>query len=67
MSGGIDACSLTQLLLDAVDGRDDVDAGLLEDDEEDAALAVAPAGLRRVDRPATATPMSRTRTGAPLR
>ena len=36
---------LRQLRLDAVDGLDDVGAGLLEDDEEHAALAVRPGRL----------------------
>ena len=37
-----------QLRLDPVDGFDDVGAGLLEDDEEHAALAVGPGGLLHV-------------------
>src|SRR6202043_2819274 len=40
-----------QLCLDPVDGFDDVGAGLLEDDEQHAPLAVGPGGLLYVFRP----------------
>ena len=51
IAGGIDAliCGSSAMIL--FDGIDDVGAGLLEDDQEDAALAVGPGGLRRVLRP----------------
>ena len=53
-----------QLRLDAVDSVDDIGAGLLEDDEENAALAVGPAlPCFMSSGPATAWPMSRTRNG----
>ena len=45
ISGGIAACETRQRRLDLVDGVDDVGAGLLEDDQEDAALAVGPGRL----------------------
>ena len=41
---------LAELFLDVVDRRDDIGAGLFEHDEEHAALALRPAGLRRVGR-----------------
>ena len=40
-----------KLRLDPVDGLDDIGAGLLEDDEKHAALAVGPGGLLHVFRP----------------
>ena len=48
IAGGMAAINRGKLRLDAVDGVDDVGAGLLEDDEEDAALAVGPGGLLHV-------------------
>ena len=50
IAGGIAATSRGSVRLDLVDGLDDVGAGLLEDDEEDAALAVGPGGLLGVFR-----------------
>ncbi len=68
MLGGIAASRLVSVFLMLSTVVDDVRAGLLEHDEEDAALAVAtrPPGWCRSG-PSTALPMSRTRTGAPLR
>ena len=48
MAGGIAAMQPRQLRLDLVDGLDDVGAGLLEDHQEDAALAVGPGRLLHV-------------------
>ena len=45
IAGGTEALQARQLRIDAVDDLDDVGAGLLEDDQEDAALAVRPGGL----------------------
>ena len=68
IAGGIAASQPRQRRLDPVHRLDDVGAGLLEDDQEHAALAVRPSRLAVVSSgPATAWPMSRTRTGAPLR
>ena len=51
IEAGIDACRRGHRLLDLLDRLDDVDAGLLEDDEEDVALAVAPRRLGVVGGP----------------
>ena len=70
-----------QRRLDALDRLDDVGAGLLDDDQHDSARpllmrVVGGRGLAGIGpgrqlacspAPSTATPMSRTRTGAPLR
>jgi hypothetical protein len=57
-----------QRRLDLVDGLDDVGAGLLEHDQEHAALAVGPGRLLGVlPGPVTAWPISRIRNGPPLR
>ena len=67
IDGGMAASSARQRRLDPVHRVDDVGAGLLEDDQDDAALAVLPARDEAFSGPSTAWPMSFTRTGAPLR
>jgi len=67
IAGGIAANQPRQRRLDLVDGFDDVGAGLLVDDKEDAALAVGPAACLASSGPETAWPMSRIRNGPPLR
>ena len=57
---------LRKLFVDARHGVDDVGAGLLEDDEQNAALAVAHRRQLGVLGPSTATPISRIRIGAPF-
>ena len=49
IAGGMFAVSRGSSRLDLVDRVDDVGAGLLEDDEQDAALAVLVAARRAVD------------------
>ena len=48
MPVGISACSCGRQLLDAVDGRDDVGAGLAVDDEQHGRFAVGKAGIADV-------------------
>ena len=69
IAGGSDACSCGRARLIASTVRPDVGAGLsLDFGQQDRALAVQPAGERLVLRRAfIARPMSRMRTGAPLR
>ena len=67
IAGGIDASSCGSIALIAVDGRDDVGAGLALDRQDDrrAAGSYQPAS-RLFSGPSTAWPMSRMRTGEPF-
>ncbi len=62
--GGLQA---RKLPFDIVDDIDDIGAGLFEDDQEDAALAVGPAACFMSSAPGIACPMSLMRIGAPSR
>ena len=68
MVGGIEACKLDSSALDRLDRGDDVRAGDLDRrPERRCGLPLLQAAWVESCGPATARPMSRTRTGAPLR
>ena len=67
IDGGTEFMTLRQRGLDARDRVDDVGAGLLVDQQQDAGLAVLPSRAPAMfSGPSTATPMSRMRIGAPF-
>ena len=66
MARGMAACKLRQSGANAVDGVDDVGAGLAEDDHQHRRLAVGVAGIAQVFHRIHRVPTSQTRTAAPL-